>query len=437
VVLGACQTDRVPSRAAPKQAPAAPRVVVPDQPVAPAPVPAPEPAPAPSVTLTPPPGVNAMVPVALLVPLSGKEAAIGADILNAASMAVFEVGGDSFQLLPRDTGGTAEQARRAVVEALSEGARLVLGPVFATAVAEAAPIAAQQGVNVIAFSNDSRVAGTGTYLLGLTPRQQIRRIVSYARTQGLSRFAALLPGDAYGRRVEQDLRDAVAASGGELSRIAVYAPDGSDLNPVIRRLASYDARKAALDAQKKALASSEDEVARETRKRLDAMDTVGGPGFDALLIAEGGARLTAIAALLPYYDIDPRQVRLLGLAAWDGAKLSHEPALVGGWYVAPPPDARAGFDARFRDAFGHTPGPLAWLGYDATALAAVLARAPEGPNFAKSALTQPNGYAGAGGIFRLMTDGEAETGLAVLEVTRNGSRVVSPAPSTFAAPPTN
>ncbi len=392
---------------------------------------------APGVTLTPPPGVTPTVPVALLVPLSGKEAAIGNDILDAAALAVFDVGGDSFQLMPRDTGGSATQAQQAVVEALSSGARLVLGPVFSNAVADAAPIAVQQGINVVAFSNDSRVAKPGTYLLGLTPRQQIRRIVSYARAQGLSRFAALVPDNQYGRRVEQDMREAVATSGGELPKVAVYAPDGSDLNPVIRTLASYDARKAALEAQKKALGDGTDEVTREARKRLDAMDAVGDPGFDALLIPDGGSRLTAIASLLPYYDIDPHQVRILGLASWEGARLGTEPALVGAWYVAPPPDARAGFDKQFRDAFGRAPGPLAWLGYDATALAAVLARAPGGPDFSQAALTQPNGYAGAGGIFRLMPDGEAQTGLSVLEVTRDGSKVVSPAPSTFATPQTN
>ncbi len=350
---------------------------------------------------------------------------------------MFDVGDDTFEILPRDTGGSPQQAQQAVVQALSDGARLVLGPVFSSAVAQAAPIAVQQGVNVIAFSNDSRVAGPGTYLLGLTPRQQIRRIVAYAHSQGVARFAALVPDNDYGHRVEQDLRQAVATSGGTLPRVAVYAPDGSDINPVIRNLANYDLRRAALDTQKKALASADDEVSRATLKRLASMDAAGDPGFDALLIPEGGARLAAIAALLPYYDIDPKEVRVLGLASWDGAKLGDEPALVGGWYVAQPPDARAEFDRRFREAFGHAPGPLAWLGYDATALAAVLARAPGGPDFSQGALTQPNGYAGAGGIFRLMPDGEAETGLAVLQVTPAGTKVVSPAPASFAAAQTN
>ena len=48
--------------------------------------------------------------VALLVPLSGKHAGLGKALLNAAQMALFDVGYTNFELLPGDTKGTAEGA---------------------------------------------------------------------------------------------------------------------------------------------------------------------------------------------------------------------------------------------------------------------------------------------------------------------------------------
>ena len=45
----------------------------------------------------------------------------------------------------------------------------------------------------------------------------------------------------------------------------------------------------------------------------------------------------------------------------------------------------------------------------------------------------PNGFAGVNGIFRFDADGTSERGLAVLEMTRDGPVVVSPAPTTFLA----
>ena len=64
-------------------------------------------------------------------------------------------------------------------------------------------------------------------------------------------------------------------------------------------------------------------------------------------------------------------------------------------------------------------------------LASVLARSPAGPDFSAQAITNPNGFAGLDGIFRLRSDGPVQRGLAVLEVHRGGPTVIDPAPQTF------
>jgi hypothetical protein len=153
--------------------------------------------------------------------------------------------------------------------------------------------------------------------------------------------------------------------------------------------------------------------------------------MDALLLPEGGDRLKALAPLLPYFDVDPAQVKFLGTGLWDEPGLGTEPALDGGWYAAPPPNARADFEKRFTTLYRHPPPRLATLGYDATALAAVLARNPAGPDFSAPALTNPSGFSGIDGIFRLRPDGLVQRGLAVLEVHRGAPTVVDPAPESF------
>ena len=64
----------------------------------------------------------------------------------------------------------------------------------------------------------------------------------------------------------------------------------------------------------------------------------------------------------------------------------------------------------------------------------MLAQRPGGNNFSAASLTDPSGFAGVDGIFRFRPDGQVERGLAVLEVERNGVKVVSPAPETFEQP---
>ena len=160
----------------------------------------------------------------------------------------------------------------------------------------------------------------------------------------------------------------------------------------------------------------------------------GGPGsLDAVMITEGGQKLRSAASLLPAFQIDPAQVRLLGTANMDDPTLGTEPALVGGWYAAPDPGARREFEQRFESVYGHRPPRLATLAYDAAALAAVLARNGGPAPFDPLALTNPNGFAGVDGIFRLRPDGLVERGLSVMEITASGNRVVDPAPNSFQA----
>jgi len=205
----------------------------------------------------------------------------------------------------------------------------------------------------------------------------------------------LAPRSPYGEIAVEALRAATQGDGASVERVDYYDPAQPDLTPVVKRFAA------------------------------------AGHDYDALLLPEGGARLRALAPLLPYYDIDPEKVHFLGTGLWDEPGLGAEPALSGGWYAAPPPAPRADFEKRFQDLYRRAPPRLSTLGYDATALAAVLARGEHGADFSPAALTNPSGFAGVDGIFRLRPDGLVQRGLAVLEIHRDGNVVIDPAPETF------
>ncbi len=422
------------------------------------------------IVLTPPPGVAVVLRVGLLLPLSGPQAAVGKTLLNAAQLALFDIAGDELALLPVDTKGTAEGAAAAARWAVDHGVRLILGPVFAPSVTAIAPIAQAAGVQVISFSNDRAVAGNGVYVMGLAPEAQIRRVLTYARDQGVKRVVGLLPDGPYGDRVEQVLQNLIPPLGMDLKMLARYAGQSTDaLAPVVKRIANYDARRGVLLARRAELKGESDEASRRALRRLEKLDTLGGVDFDAVFLPQGGASLRALAPLLRFYDIDPRRVRVLGTADWDDPVLATEPALFGGWFAAPSPAARASFHAAYKKAFSRLPPPVASLAYDATALAAVIARPPDpapgpasgttpapgpalektwavtttpttappppsrapGQVFTAQALTAANGFAGADGIFRLLRSGLVERGFAVMEVRARRFVVVSPAPVTF------
>ena len=431
VVLAGCQNVNLVQRKVPEPRPA-PQATAPERAQNPA-----TQAPAPLTAGPGEPLATGKARVGLLLPLSGTNAVLGQSMLNAAELALFLSESDRLELLPRDTEGPGGAAA-AASSALDAGAELILGPIFANAVQDVAPIARARNVPVISFSNDGTVAGNGVFVAGFTPENQIDRVVSFARSRGAQKFAALVPDSPYGTRTIEALRQSVAMFGGSVTRVARYtSTDTQELSPVIRQLADFDSRRAALRANREALAAKNDEASKAALKRLDGVDTAGDPQFDALLIPEGGSRLRAIAPQLSLFDIDTRRVRTLGSFDWNDPLTETEPALNGGWYPTPPPDSRAQFESSYQKTFNTSPPRIASIAFDTTLLAAVLTRTQPDPGqrrFALERLTQSNGFAGADGIFRLKSNGIAERGLAVIEVHLRASRIVGPAPTTFDQP---
>jgi ABC-type branched-subunit amino acid transport system substrate-binding protein len=260
-----------------------------------------------------------------------------------------------------------------------------------------APIARDRGVPVLAFSTEKSVAGNGAYLLSFLPQNEVHRVVTYAAAHGHHQFAALVPQTAYGNVAETAFQDSVAEARANVVDVEHFAPNGE-----------------AVAAPSAAVAKS---------------------GADAILIAQGGVLLRAIAPTLSLDGVTKDKVKLLGTGLWDDDKaLMRESALEGSWYAAPAPNADATFVDKYRATFGGSPPQLASLAYDALSLVALLTPGPAYHRFTPAALNDPNGFAGVNGIFRFRSDGTSERGLAVLEMTSSGPVVVDPAPTTFVKP---
>ena len=358
--------------------------------------------------------------VGLLLPLSGRNQALGQSMLDAAQLALFDVEDAGIVLLPRDTEGP-KGAAGAAQDAIDNGAQILLGPIFADAIRAAGPVARQYRIPLVGFSTDRTVAGGGVYILGFTPQQQVERIVRYSIDQGYKRLAALVPESAYGTMVTEALRNAASKYGGTIVAIESFQETEAALAPPVQRLA----------ARKITAASAEPPVP-------GAPPTVQQPEyeypFDALLIATGGGLLRTLAPMLPYYDIEPDKVKFLGTGLWDDVSLKNEPALAGALYAGPSPETGATFSSHFGKIYGATAPRVSSIAYDAVALVAALRRKYPDRPFATSALTDPKGFAGIDGVFRFDREGVAERGLAVIRITPSGMTAVDPAPQEFGAP---
>ena len=356
--------------------------------------------------------------VALLVPLTGANAAVGQSIANAANMALLDVGDSRINLRLYDTaipGGAAGAATRAI----TDGAKLFLGPLLAGDVRAVQGVAAANGVPVLSFSNDAALAGGNTFVMGFQPGQSIARVVEYARSRGVERFAALVPAGLYGQRAATAFLRAVDAAGGKTVAVTTYTRTTAGLLAAARKVTNYDARKAA--ASKTATVRSDGTVASVAVKMAPV-------GFQALLIADSGTIAAAVAPALVQFGAMP--VQLIGTELWNNQPaLAKSTALQGAVFAAVPDDHFAQLATRYQSRFGGTPSRLASFGYDAVLLVnSVAGRWTVGTPFPRDALVAPEGFAGIDGVFRFSGTGVAERGLEVRQVGNNGFTTVSAAP---------
>lgn len=367
------------------------------------------------------------VRVGLLLPFSASSSAaqkIASAMFDAAQLAAFDAGDARYLLIPKDTKGTPDGAAAAARSALADGAEIVLGPLFSESVEAASRVTRAARTPMIAFSSDLQAGGDGVFLLSFPPELEIERVTEYAVSQEMTRFGVLAPMTPYGDRVSGAFAEEVFVRGGVIVHEERYEQEPDAMLAPAERLAKY----------------STEIVPIELRHDFDPNDprpqnAEAGytQGYQAVLMPEQGTLLRALAPLLPYYNVDITRVKLLGVSAWNNPRLTREPALRGGWFAAPDPEITRNFENRYAGAFGAPPPRLASLAYDATLLSARLAATQRRRDrFSLESITDPNGYYGADGLFRLNADGSVERGLAILEIQPGGIQVIDPAPRSFA-----
>ena len=328
------------------------------------------------------------VRVGLVLPLTaeGQGAVVGNSLKNAAEMALAEFPNADLTLLVKDDRGTPEGARAAAQEAISEGAELIIGPLFAPSVQAAAQVARGANRPIIAFSSDTSVASRGVYLLSFPPENDVNRVIAYASQQGRKSFAALVPDTAYGKVVEAAFQQAVASRGARVAVIEHFGADPAAMRAAVQRL-------------------------------MPSLQQA-----DALFVPAAADTIPTLGQLLHEAGYNPAKVKPLGTGVWNDAGVARVPAIQGGWFASPDTAGFNAFAGRYQQRFNSAPTRTATLAYDAVSLSAALARTQGSQRFSESVLTNASGFAGADGVFRFRPDGQVERGLAVLEL-RNGQIV--------------
>ena len=341
------------------------------------------------------------VRVALLVPGGGgTDALLSANLENAARLAIAQAGG-GVDLAVYPTGGSAAGGQSAATRALADGAAAIIGPLYAEAANAAGVVARPAGVNVLAFSNNTAIAGGNVFVLGPTFENTAARLLGYGARQGRGTAVAVTADNAAGSAAADAIAAAARSTGARLADTVRYQFSEAGISAAAPRVAA----------------------AVEQR------------GADMVILdADSAGALPGLASALPDAGVTPGAVQYAGLARWDipPATLAL-PGLAGGWFTVPDQARLGAFEAAYASTYGGAPHPLAFVAYDAATAVATLVRTGAADALSGRSLTRASGFAGGAGAFRLLPDGTNARALAVATVRDGRTVVIERAPGGFGA----
>ena len=218
-----------------------------------------------------------------------------------------------------------------------------------------APVAQAAHVNVLAFTNDSSVAAPGVWPLGISPAQQVQRVMQVANNSGHNEVAALLPDDVFGHSLGAAITATQSAQATQpiapttspaapaapaAPRIVYYAGSFSGLNNAVEDVSDFGDRGQNLMVKIKK--AQELNTAAGAQQARDLQHQPIPPAALQRLVHRRHrtrGNFAEIATLLPYYSVSTSQVQLLGPALWaDLAKaMASKNVYEGALYAAPDP----------------------------------------------------------------------------------------------------
>lgn len=371
--------------------------------------------------------------VAVLLPLSGRFAAVGAELRRAVES--LPPSGVQWQFL--DTRGDPAGAQAAVEQAADGGAVAALGPAGDREALAAAKRAAQRGLPIALLApGDGGDAGLGVFRLAWSPQDEARAVAAWAAANDYQSVAVLAP------------RDDV----GELTSAAFVAAAGA-LGLTVAARGEYDAAGGSVEADLKRFLN----LVPAENPRLAAHLRRGGKrawqtfvpdvAFSLLYVPDRAARAALIAAFLPYLGIElrteeimdperlrrkyrgviPQVVQLVGGAGWNERTLplrggqAVQGALIFDVCTAQRDDVAGELAAELEARLGHAPTSAAAQAYDAAAWmaqAVTAARAAGRGHRAgvRAELMQTRLEAGACGPLSVGADAEVRRESATLQV---------------------
>ncbi|RWC29682.1 MAG: ABC transporter substrate-binding protein [Mesorhizobium sp.] len=331
--------------------------------------------------------------VTMLLPLSGPGTAgeNGRKMLDAAKLAMTDIGNGLLTLTIEDTRGDSTQAGKLAVTAITTGSKVVIGPTELPAAQHIATLSGSNRPPVLALA-DNFAGGAGVYSVLLGEADSAAAGAAGLAAKGSKKFVLLVAEGPNAGAMEKRVANSLSIYGATLAVTLPYsAGDGG-------------------------------------AKAVDEMGSlVDNP--DAVIVASGNGSPSPILAALKSKGIPGKTISVVGTNRW----LEHpmDPLFEGAYIATLDPSETGPIADRFRTTYNYPADVNVAYAYDMVALTAGIASAVGPDGFSKKVLENPNGFRGSTGLFRFRTDGSSERSMPFYRIEKGALKLVAKSTSGF------
>lgn len=173
------------------------------------------------------------VDVAIVLPLSGPEAALGKEYAQMIKLGLADGVKTKIRVTTYDS-ANPETLSKSLDKILEDGVDIIIGPVYSEETKAVAEKVKGKGTIVISLSNNPVLADKQTYVFGHAPMRQLEQITNYFLEKKHQNYITLLPAGRYSNTISKILKDMITSKGATLARIEFYGSLPEDLEKSLR-----------------------------------------------------------------------------------------------------------------------------------------------------------------------------------------------------------
>ena len=331
------------------------------------------------------------VKIGLLVPLTGENAKIGQQIVNATRLALKDIDSDKLEIFPKDTKSEPNKTLRSAIELNKLGINLVIGPVFYNNIIYLDEV---KDLTFLSFTNKTLDLPKNVISTGINSTSQLNAIKKFIKINEIKKTIFLIPNLNYDLEIKQGIKKSKVKT----QKQYFYDITPTKLTKQIEKITNYEIRKQNLFDEIKRLENS-NEINKEKKiKKLEKKYTIGNVNFDSVIIADFDESLKSVITSLLYTDVSPKDKYFITFNQWFDESLLNETALQPIYYPSVNKKNLEDFKKKFLEVFNENPNHISLLSYDLVGLIYYLSLQNDITNISK-AFNSKNSFKGKIGIF--------------------------------------